>query len=73
MKQYSASLEYQTAYILVVPEAPTVLSEAEEEIAVFKVVFVHHVMYVVSGYQQLPHRDCLSSARSRPLSDQTIH
>lgn len=36
-----------------------VLSEAKEEIAILKMVFVDHVMDVVSGDQQLTHFDSL--------------
>ena len=50
-----------------------VLSEAKEEISILKMVFVDHVMDVVSGDQQLTHYDSLLPGGRFSHTNETIH
>ena len=71
----------KTGYIhgrLISSKAPshsqlTVLSEAKEEVAIFEMVFIDHVMYVVSGDQELTDFDSFLSAGRLSHANQTIN
>ena len=51
----------------------TILPEAEEEVAIFKVVLVHDVVDVVSGDKELAHLHRLLATGGLPHPNEAVH